>query len=300
MAKKLLSIGTVNLVEDQGIQKIEIVPHGDFDLMKLIEAALQLNQSVSVPDLKDLGVYLEDLLTNLKLPITIYRQNTYRGIRSNINNTTLMYWNYNNRSQYLNISPKSEILDSFTEVLKFKQEEVCDLAEPCPYYQLDEFTVFWREGGKQKFKEQLTSIFKSYEETNKQLSHFLLTYNHDHLERQNFNALKTSLNPEWWKSYAKEYALLDEDYYHYYPEKYEAPWGEPLDSKYDYLEQYPDGPFLDFKPIMNKIFEERLAIKIDKDKRFPRTSRIRLISKQEIDEFFDYLAPQLELSVRSE
>ncbi len=42
------------------------------------------------------------------------------------------------------------------------------------------------------------------------------------------------------------------------------------------------------------LFEERLAINLDNDGRFPGTSRIRLFSKSEIDDFLTALSPQLE------
>lgn len=291
VAKNLLSIGTVNLIEDQGVQKIEIVLHGDCNLMNLIKETLQSGQNISASDSKDLGVYLQERLTDLKLPITIYRQSTYHGIRSNINNTTLMYWNYNNRSQYLNISPKSEIVDSLTDTLKFLWGEARNENGRC-FYPYHTFQVFWHEDGKQKFKEEVISLFKNQAKSDEELSNFLLKYNHDSLEREDFNSLQTSLNFEWWKGCDGEYKFwLSDDFDE--NEVFEKD-GILYQSMYHYYKEHPEGPFLDLTPIMNKMFEERLAIPIDTDKRFPRTSRIRLISKQEIDEFVDYLVPQLE------
>jgi hypothetical protein len=296
MTKKILGIATINLVEEEGVQRIEIIPDGDFNLVALFETIVRLNQNSPISKPKDLGSYLEYLLADLKLPITIYRQNAYQGIRSNIDNTTLIYWNYNSRSNYLNISPKSEILSPLIEKLKFQVEGGHQPNENGygPHYEPeDKFIVFWRQDSKYQFKKKLVSIFQDYAKIDKFVSKQLLKHNKNALEKGDLNSLKTSLNPEWWKEY-DTWKTYFEDPDDYVDESFITPWGEEYTNKLEFLENYPVDPFLDMKPIMNKMFEERFAIPIDEDKRFPRTQRIRLISEEEVDEFFIYLAPQLE------
>ena len=66
------------------------------------------------------------------------------------------------------------------------------------------------------------------------------------------------------------------------------------DQRISMYEDEPIGPFLQIEPLLDTLRQERLIIDADQDSRFSNTRRLRFYSKEEINEFFEQLAPQLE------
>ena len=112
-------LATINLIEEVGgRQKLEIIPSGNVDLATLFGTVFNLNKNTVIPTTQHLGHYVMGILSNLDLPVHLYNQSTYSGLRNNVTRATLLFWNCNYRCHYVNISVKSEILaplkDRFT------------------------------------------------------------------------------------------------------------------------------------------------------------------------------------------
>jgi Leucine-rich repeat (LRR) protein len=104
-------LATITLVEVNGKQEIRIIPKESVDLSRCLQTLFSLsNQNITTLP-AHFGDYFESLLSELKLPVAIYRQKTYNGLRSLSSNETLVYWNYNFRVKYLNVSVKTSLLE---------------------------------------------------------------------------------------------------------------------------------------------------------------------------------------------
>ena len=122
------------------------------------------------------------------------------------------------------------------------------------------------------------------------VSKLLIEYNKHLLSRNEYGLLKISIDPDWWKEYDQLIKERNKAYIADEPPQYLYEY----DQKISMYEDESIGPFLQVEPVLDTLRQERLIIDADQDSRFSNTRRLRFYSKEEINEFFEQLAPHLE------
>jgi hypothetical protein len=294
-------MGTMSLVtKSDGQQVIEFAPSNNFALAAIIKGVEILSIQES-PDFKreNLAEYFRDSLLATKLPLTIYEMPNYYGVRSSSNKQTLIYWNYNTRSKYLNISTKTDILENgiitkltIPKGIVIKQIDYNDFEEFCDEKIYDFFVRNINEFKVrllQKISKQSPEILPYFEKYLKPI-----------IEAGKFEKLlQVSLDSKSWKDYESalnkewHYAESGTDNPNMHGNMYVGNFG-PYGSESECLWHEMRGPFLDINDVIEEIKNADIAIPIDIDTRFPRTMRIRVTKKEEINDFLEQIIPQLE------
>lgn len=114
----ITKLATLNLVvSDNGVQKIELVPT-NINILSLF--GIDKYNIVAGNASSNFQVYFGDLLHNLNLStFYTYRQNTYFGLRHCSTEETLMFWNSNNRTRYLNVNLKESVLAPIVSQIEY-------------------------------------------------------------------------------------------------------------------------------------------------------------------------------------
>jgi hypothetical protein len=97
-------IGKIYLTEQNGISKVE------FEFEEEVNVRSFFNMPETTPPV-NLSECLKEWWENSGLPVLTYRRENYSGARTRGSDSNVMYWNFNNRAGYLNISTKADLLN---------------------------------------------------------------------------------------------------------------------------------------------------------------------------------------------
>jgi hypothetical protein len=136
MSKIVLPIGSINLLIEEGVQKLEITLSDQIDLAALLTNTFNTIPSKGLCSFQD---YFERQILNLDLPLTTYRQKHYYAFKASHSSTNLCYYHSNERSKYLNVSVKE---DKLGQVFKLAPNDSS----------LKEY--FWVESSYEQFQEE--------------------------------------------------------------------------------------------------------------------------------------------------
>lgn len=291
------------LTYESGKKSLELSIDGSSDIFKSFRALIDIQaQEDANKEHKgtDLAVFFEGLFERAHLPLNLYQIGRYSGCRALKDNKSLVYWNYNRKTGFLNISSKDFL------IRQFKHEKVLTHIHWGREYDDEDEHVLQQEKWIYVPEEIEQNALSSM------LENFIRQFGNDCIEYQlKYNLpeiseikskkrikLLVSLNKDWWQKYEKDLALWSDP---------ETNIGEIMeyvqsdeDSKASYLEAHPYPPLLDFSGFIEQAITSGLVIGTDEDNRFPKTTRIKLNTVELIEEFFERLASNLEAYVAGE
>jgi hypothetical protein len=296
-------LGTISIItKSDGKQVIEFAPSTEIDLTGIIEAIKSISIEKGTAD-RNIDDHFKELLIKSKLPFTVYEMASYQGIRSNIDNKTLIYWNYNARSKYLSISPKTEIALKNKTFVNLKIPKKWSFTEDGKDLICENNYFFVLD-----YKDFQAQLIEKIESQSPEISYYFIKYCKPRILNRQFDKLQFSLDLNSWKEYDEESELL-KSYYDsglveeqehrlfnqrdsYGSSFYMGSSGECYADKLDCLWQEMGDQFLDMEDVIRDLSNSpNIAIPVDVDTRFPQTLRVRLRTIEEINVFFDRLIP---------